>query len=118
MRNRVSVNLGADRVVNVQELRVRDARNLMAQAKLFEQLDINELLTIRFDDLVALIGDGLQMPDGETLEDLAFSEIEQVKVAWLEVNAGFLALLGLAPRPVPDVALSPALPTSTAPVSH
>lgn len=102
MRTQASVDLGGGRLINIQELRVRDARNLMAQAKSMEQLDMGELLSHRFDELVTLLSDCIQMPEGETLEDLSFSEVNQVKQALLEVNKDFLDLLGLAAAPVPQ----------------
>jgi hypothetical protein len=96
MRLQQSVDLGAGRSVTVSELRVRDARNLLAQAKLLEQQNIASLLTDRFDEMVRLLGDCVQFPAGETLDDLGFSEVELVKDALLEVNSAFLDLLGLA----------------------
>lgn len=96
MRSQGLVDLGADRHVKVQELRVRDARNFFAQAKKLKQVDIGALLTDHFDELTLLLGDCIAMPPGETLEDLTFSEVALVKDALLEVNADFFALTGIA----------------------
>lgn len=102
MRLQQSVKLDELRVVIVRELRVRDARKLLAQAKSLDQVDMQTLLVDRFDELVVLLGDGLAMPDGETLEDLTFSEVSLVKTALLEVNASFLDLMGMAPQKAPS----------------
>lgn len=96
MRLQKTLSLGDNRSVTVLELRVRDARNIMAQAKELEQVDIRELLAERFDEVAALLNDCVRLPDAESLEDLSFSELETVKDGLLEVNASFLGLLGLA----------------------
>jgi hypothetical protein len=95
MRLQKIIKLDNKRAVTLRELRVRDARQLMAQAKNLEQMEIRVLLTERFDEIAGLLGDCVQCPDGETLDDLSFSEVQLVKDGLLEVNAAFLDLLGL-----------------------
>lgn len=112
MRLQKVIKLDNKRSVTLLELRVKDARNLMAQAKNLEQVEIKALLTERFDEVAGLLGDCVTCPAGETLDDLSFSEVQQIKEGFLEVNAAFLDLLGLAGlfRAIPS-------PDSTAPAS-
>lgn len=119
MRNQGVVDLGANRTVVVKELRVRDGRRLIESAALIEQMTMVELLTNRFSEVVNLLDDSLQLPAGETLDDLTFSEVEQVKERWMEVNRPFLDLMGLALGLVPASLKSPGSgsPSSTEPVS-
>lgn len=112
MRLQKVIRLDDKRSVTLNELRVKDARHLMAQAKNLEQLEIRMLLSERFDEVASLLGDCVQCPKGETLDDLSFSEVQALKDAFLEVNAAFLDLLGLASlfKTIPS-------PDLTAPVS-
>ena len=112
MRLQKIISLDDKRSVTLNELRVRDARHLMSQAKNLEQMEIRTLLSERFDEVVSLLGDCVQCPKGETLDDLSFSEVQAIKESFLEVNAAFLDLLGLAGlfRQTPS-------PASTAPAS-
>lgn len=116
MRLRKIVKLDDTRSVALNELRVRDARQFMAQAKNFESVEIKTLLTERFDEVADLLGDCLIMPKGENLDDLSFSEVQLIKAALLEINAAFLDLLGLTgllspPIPLPDLT-APVSPSS------
>lgn len=113
MRNQGFVDLGDGRQAIVKELRVRDARNMFAMAELLETMSMTDILTSRFSDAVNLLDDGIQMPAGETLEDLTISEMIEVKNKWLEINSHFLDLIGLALSPVPAAEKSPELQTST-----
>jgi hypothetical protein len=112
MRLQKIIKLDDKRTVTLLELRVRDARQIMAQAKNLEQVEIKTLLNERFDELAALLGDCIQCPKGETLDDLSFGELQLIKDGLLEINAAFLDLLGLAGlfRPIPS-------PDLTAPAS-
>lgn len=96
MRQQKTVPLGDGRVALVKEVTVKITRVVMSQADALKQLSITALLTNHFDELAALLGDCVEMPQGETLEDLTGSELIQVKNALQEVNADFLDLLGLA----------------------
>jgi hypothetical protein len=116
MRHQKVITLDAARAVIINELRVRDARKVMAQAKGLEQIDIKLLLTERFDELVVLLGDCVQMPPEETLDDLSFSEVQMVTDGLIEVNRAFLDLLGLAGLVAPNP-LEAQQATSTAPAS-
>lgn len=82
MRRQKIIPLDDGRSVTLNELRVRDARNIMAMAGMLEQVDIKDLFTHRFDELVGLLGDCVQMPKGETLEDLSFSEVRKSGPGW------------------------------------
>ncbi|MGR9051369.1 MAG: hypothetical protein ACU84J_01845 [Gammaproteobacteria bacterium] len=95
MRLQKTISLDADRSVTVRELRVNDARNIMAQAEGLKTFGVKELVTQRIDELSALLKDCIELPNGETLGDLTFSEVKEVKNALLEVNESFLDLLGI-----------------------
>ncbi|MDO8940906.1 MAG: hypothetical protein Q7U98_17260 [Methylicorpusculum sp.] len=95
MRNIKNIRLDDARQVTIQELRVKDVRRLMREAKALEDLDVKVLLTERFDELTPLLGDCLQLPAGETLDELSFSEITLIKSGFVEVNQDFLELMGL-----------------------
>lgn len=95
MRTLKTVPLGNDKSVLVSELRVRDARNIMTKAKALQEADIKSLLTERFDELVDLLGDCIQLPAEMAFDDLSFSELESVKDALMEVNQAFLNLVGM-----------------------
>ncbi|MGZ8181465.1 MAG: hypothetical protein ACXWT1_05870 [Methylobacter sp.] len=98
MRTQGLVDLG-NRTVKILEFRVRDARALLDCAKKYDQVDISGLLTDHFDELAQVLGDCIEMPQGETLDDLTFSEVILVKKALLEVNKDFLEILGLSLSP-------------------
>jgi hypothetical protein len=95
MRAQKVIPLGDNRAVVLNELRVRDARKLIPQIKELGQYNIVDLITDRFSELEALLGDCIVMPDGERLDDLSASEAVPVIEGLLEVNASFLDLLAL-----------------------
>lgn len=96
MRAQKIITLDDSRAVTLNEMRVRDARKLLAQAKELENADVRALLSERFDEIAGLLGDCIVMPPGETLDDLSFSEMADIIEGLMEVNATFLDLLGLA----------------------
>ena len=105
MQNQKTVTVAGGTII-VKELRVRDVRNFMADAKKLGDIDIKDLLLNRFDEAAALLKPSLDT--GLDLQDLSFSEVEAVKDALLEVNQPFLNLLGLkamfeAPTPSPTL---------------
>lgn len=100
MRLQKSVSLDDNRSVTVLELRVKDARNLMTQARRLDKLPVRELLTDRFHEICELLSACLEFSDDTTLDDLTFSEVNAVKDAMLEVNAAFLGLMALTGVPV------------------
>ncbi|WP_333873054.1 hypothetical protein [Methylobacter sp.] len=102
MRRQKLIPLDDNRSVIVKELHVRTARNMMEQVEKLAQVDIIDLFTKRFNEVLELLDDCVQMPPGESLDDLTGSELIEVKEALLEVNAGFLDLLGLVAAPVPQ----------------
>jgi len=116
MRAQKVIPLDDSRAVTLNELRVRDARKILAQAKNLEQVDVRELLGERFHEVGALLGDCIVMPDGETLDDLTFSEVGEVIEGLLEINRSFLDLLGLAglaQKIPPAPSTAPAAPSSS-----
>lgn len=116
MRNIKNVKLDAHRQATLQELRVRDVRRFLGEAKTLENISVQDLIGTRFHELPGLLGDCLQLPEGETLDDLSFSDIEQIKTGFIEVNAAFLDLLGLAgllPQGLPSASLTAPVPSSS-----
>lgn len=115
MRLTKTINIDKTRTATVNELRVKDARNIILQAKTLHDVPTNELLTERFGDLVNLLGDCVELPDGTGLDDLTFSEIQKIKEALLEVNAAFLDLTGMADllRTLSASSTGPAAPSSS-----
>ncbi|MGJ0489602.1 hypothetical protein [Methylobacter sp.] len=103
MRLQKVIPLDNTRSVVLNELNVRTGRQLLAQAKELENIDIKALLTDRFDEVVVLLGDCVVMPEGETIDDLSFSEIPDVIEGLMEVNESFLELMGLAIKPAPAI---------------
>lgn len=123
MRLTEVVDLGEGRTVVINELKVKTARNIMASMKLLEEIELKTLLTEQFDKVMALLDDCVKFPDGESLDDLTFSEIGLVKDGFIKVNQAFLDLAGigvdllkiLSPsltEPVADLSAE-AMPTSS-----
>jgi hypothetical protein len=113
MRLHKVIPLDNTRSVLLKELHVRTARLILAQAKELKETDVKTLLTDRFDEIVALAGDCVSMPEGETIDDLTFSEVEEVIDGLMETNAAFLRLLGLVPKQTQQIPLT----NSTEPAS-
>jgi hypothetical protein len=103
MRLQKVIPLDNTRSVVLNELQVRTGRQLLAQAKELENIDIKALLTDRFNEVVVLLGDCVVMPEGETIDDLSFSEIPDVIEGLMEVNESFFELMGLAIKPAPAI---------------
>lgn len=97
--------------VTVLELRVEDVRSVLADFKRFEAVDVRSLLLDRFDEAGALLKPVLQFNGNASLGGLSFSEVSALKNAFTEVNAAFLALLGL------DDLFQPAAQTDQPPAS-
>lgn len=104
MRTRRTLTLSDGRDATILEARVSDVRRLLAllpddAAK----LDLLALVRARLPDLLAILGDGLELPAGESLDDLPLSEIETLIAAWWEMHRAFflraLVALGYAPAP-------------------
>jgi hypothetical protein len=87
----------------------------MAQEKALEAMDVRALLADQFHEIGSLLGDCIVMPEGEKLDDLSFSEVNDVIEGLLEVNAAFLDLLGLAG--LENLLPKTPSPTSTEPAS-
>jgi hypothetical protein len=111
MRHEKSIVLSEGRTVTVRELRLKDVRRLVQEMKAFAALDISTLFGERFDELLSLSGELVSMPNGETAEDLSLSELEQVLEAMKEVNASFLAKMGLSLDLIPSGKTTPEAPS-------
>lgn len=93
MRKQKTLKLNDEITVTVLELRPRDVRHaigLMMQSG--GDIDFKKLITEGWDDLLVKLS-GVIRADKGSLEDLSFSEIEEVQDTFSEVNASFLALL-------------------------
>lgn len=78
--------------VTVRELTPRVVRNILAQLPTEEELktmSVMEYVQKFALDLLNLLGDCIELPNGTTPEDLAFSEIEEIMKAFTEVNQAF-----------------------------
>jgi hypothetical protein len=122
MRLTKNVTLGPKRTATLRELRVGDVQNVFAQLQDIQTITIAELATTRLHDVVGLIGDCVECPPGETIEDLTFSEVAQLYQAFMELNAPFLRLfpvnelLNLSPtNPLPVMPSSTDSAASTPP---
>lgn len=97
MRQHQTLELEPGRRVTVRELRLCDMRHLMTILTPEELArPVPEILQTHLPELLTLLGDSLQMPAGETLEDLALSECEAIGRVWWELHRTFfLRALGL-----------------------
>jgi hypothetical protein len=109
MRNSTVILLDENRVVTVQELRVKDIRKIISGFTDLDKIDVMALLGPRFSEIAALIEPFIEFPDNEGIDDLTGSELKQVIEGFKQVNIPFLILAGLAPA-----APEPAPPNSTA----
>ena len=107
MRNANIIMLDENRVVTVQELRVKDVRQLLSGFTDLDKLDMAALLGKRFGEISKLIEPFIEFPEGETIDDLSGSELQQVIDGFKQVNIPFLILAGLErvtaePKPEPQ----------------
>lgn len=118
MRHQKIIALDDNRALIVRELQVRQVRQLIGVTDTLDGADIVELLLARYAEIEPLLGDCVQLPPGESLDDLAISEIDTAVAAFLEVNASFLALMqGLGLVATERPAETETTESSTAPAS-
>ena len=121
MRNSKTINLDENRVITVQELRVKDVRQLLSGFTDLDKLNISALLGPRFAEISALVKPFMTFPEGESIDDLCGSELQLVIDGFKAVNIPFLILAGLDPAagPKPPEPIStgskPLEPISTGP---
>ena len=60
-----------------------------------DKLAIKDLLGPRFAEISTLLAPFIAFPEGESIDDLTGSEIDQIVEALKEVNKSFLILAGL-----------------------
>lgn len=95
--------------ITVKELRVKDVRYLIDEAKHFENMDLKTLFFEHLDEVMAALK---PLIDTDVpIDELSFSELEQIKEAFLAVNDSFLTLTGMADLLKPE-------PAPTAPVGE
>jgi hypothetical protein len=92
MRKQKTIALSETARVTVLELRPRDVKHALGLMQGSVDLDFEKILTENWDDVLAKLS-GVIQADGIELQDLSFSEIEEVKAAFMEVNAAFFGLL-------------------------
>jgi hypothetical protein len=92
MRKQKTIALSDTAKVTLMELRPRDIKHTLGMMQGGADLDFEKLLTENWDDALAKL-QGVIQADGIELEDLSFSEIAEVKDAFMEVNAAFFGLL-------------------------
>jgi hypothetical protein len=112
MRHVNVIMLDENRTVTVQELRVKDVRQLLSRVTDLDKLDMTALLGQRFTELSKLLEPFIEFPQGESLDDLCGSELQQVLDGFKQVNAPFLILAGLEPavaKPEPKRLTEPAV---------
>lgn len=115
MRNQKTLALSDSAKVTVLELRPVDIKRFLSVLKGNGDVDFEKLVTEDWDDVMTKLS-GVIVPDGVALEELSFSEIAEIKTAFMEVNAPFFGLLaGLGLNLA--VAGVGSAKTSTAPVS-
>ena len=95
MRNEKIITLDENRTITVQELRVKDVRQLLSGFTDLDKLDMASLLGERFGGISKLIEPFIEFPEGETIDDLSGSELQQVIDGFKQVNIPFLILAGL-----------------------
>ncbi|MCK7581857.1 MAG: phage tail tape measure protein [Chromatiales bacterium] len=97
MRHHKTLDLAPGRLVTVREMRVRDMRHILAilTPETLER-PVPDILQAHLSELLDLLADALQLPEGETIEDLTLSECEQIGRVWWEMHKDFfLGALGL-----------------------
>jgi hypothetical protein len=92
MRKQKTLKLNDDITVTVLELRPRDLKHAIGLIQGGGDFDFQKLITEDWDDALAKLS-GVIRADQGSLEDLSFSEIEEVRDAFVEVNTSFLDLL-------------------------
>lgn len=92
MRKQKTIKLDLGVTVTVLELRPRDIKQALSLMQGNGNLDFEKLLTENWDDAITKLS-GVIQTSGIELVDLSFSEIQEVKTAFMEVNAAFFGLL-------------------------
>lgn len=90
MRQHHTVELEAGRRAIVRELRVRDMRHIMSIITNDELTrPVTDILRSHLPELLTLLDDSLQLPEGEVIDDLSLSECETIGRAWWELHRAF-----------------------------
>jgi hypothetical protein len=96
MRNSTFVKLDDNRIVTIQELRVKDVRQLLSGFTDLDKIDVAQLLGNRFAEISSLLEPFIGFPENETIEDLSGSELQEVINGFKQVNIPFLIMAGIA----------------------
>ena len=96
MRVTKTVDLGAGRTVILHELRPKDVlKFLRSISQDLKNTEMLTLLTERLPDMLILLEwENIVPPAGENLEDLSFSECEQVWTVFREMHPLLFAVAG------------------------
>lgn len=92
MRHSKTIELSEGRLVTVQELRVKDARRLIAN---LTGVGLPDMLGDKFPEVVGLLSDCVQLPEGEDFDEFSLGDAQVVIDAFGEVNRDFFKLMGL-----------------------
>ena len=95
MRLETTIELDKNRVVRLRELRIKDVRQfLVSIPKDLEKMAAFDLLTTQIPRLLGLLeNECIFMPDGETIENLSFSEVTMVASGFKELHPDFFGHL-------------------------
>jgi len=120
MRKQKTIPLGNGAKITVLELRPVDIKQALSLTQGGSDLDFEKLLTENWDDALEKLSGVIQAEDIK-LEELSFSEIAEVKGAFMEVNVAFFALLeklginlAVAGSNLSAASIAPASPSSSA----
>ena len=95
MRLQKEIDLGDGRRILLRELRPKDVRLFLENVpEEMQNLQIRSLITEHLPKLIGLLeGECIVMPEGESFEELGFSEISLVKKAFEELHPDFFGML-------------------------
>lgn len=104
MRKQKTLKLNPDITVTVLELRPVDLKHAIGLMQSSGgDIDFQKMLTENWDDVLAKLS-GVIRADKGNLEEVSFSEINEIQAAFVEVNAAFferLKALGINIMPAP-----------------
>ncbi|WP_367154646.1 hypothetical protein [Methylomonas sp. HYX-M1] len=92
MRHSKTIELSDGRLAIVHELRVKDARRLIAN---LTGVGLPDMLGDKFPEVVGLLGDCVQLPAGEDFDEFGLGDARAVVDAFREVNKDFFKLMGM-----------------------
>mgnify|MGYP000745195571 CR=1 FL=1 len=90
MRAEQTIDLGDGRLAVVRELRVRDVRRVLAMLTPAQlERPLPELMQQSVPELMRLMDDCLELPDGESIDDLSIQECQGIITVWWGLHRDF-----------------------------